>query len=93
MKIILTLTVAGLMAAPATAQGFSFTETENQMVEMAAELNSQCRGSSDQKIIQKYCPMRDKFFVMLKNDAKLCYGRKDEYGYQHQWHRCAKDSL
>ncbi|MEW9837992.1 S1C family serine protease [Mesorhizobium marinum] len=63
------------------------------MLKRWQHLNSDCRGGSgDEQATWKACDEREHTAESL-SAAGWCYGRKGEYGYQMEWHRCKANSL
>jgi hypothetical protein len=61
------------------------------LLAIARALDAECRGGPHQAD-DEICTARNKSFDVL-NQFGYCYGKKGEYGYQHTWHRCTKESL
>lgn len=75
---------------PASAQSRSDPQT---MMRLWSQANGQCRGGSgdDQRTLDA-CDEREAYSKRLRQ-LGWCYGMRNEYGYQHRWHRCTRGSL
>ncbi|WP_305989774.1 hypothetical protein [Roseibium sp. MMSF_3544] len=62
------------------------------LIELWHSENELCRGSSSQTGPGGACDRRERVSAKLAR-ANWCYGRKGEYGYQHEWHTCNAGSL
>ncbi|SDR33851.1 hypothetical protein [Pseudovibrio sp. Tun.PSC04-5.I4] len=62
------------------------------VIEQWHEENGACRGGiGDEPATEAACIRRE----ILEDKLSLidwCYGKKNEYGYQHQWHKCTYQS-
>lgn len=57
------------------------------------ELNSQCRGGpGNDPATLVSCSERDSVGRALEGMG-WCHGRKNEYGYQMEWHQCEANSV
>lgn len=64
-----------------------------QLIKQWQAQNSLCRGlHGDDPRMQPACDERQRLGRLLDRQG-WCYGKKDQFGYQMQWHRCTPTSL
>lgn len=67
-----------------------FSSSEQRLIEIWANADEMCRGSSDGNTIDEWCPKRDEAMNAL-NRAGLCYGSDhDASAADYKIHRCDK---
>jgi hypothetical protein len=92
------LTTAGeaVDKASAAVDGASdelFTADERRAIDAYERLNSACRGGSgDDPSTMAACDKRDVAGLALEARG-ICYGKKDQAGYEMRHHHCGPDSL
>jgi hypothetical protein len=85
-----TLIVLAMIAAdPAVAQ----PKHVKDLIQMWVAENRNCRGlPGDDPRSEIGCERRNVLNDALRKQG-WCYGKKNEAGYQYDWHRCTRDSL
>ncbi|GEO13536.1 hypothetical protein [Microvirga aerophila] len=93
MKRFVVCLVVGVAAlsTPAYAQSRNDPKT---MMKLWLEATMECRGSAgaNPPADADPCEEREAYSKRL-NQLGWCYGKKNEAGYQYDWHRCTRDSL
>ncbi len=78
---------SGLQPTPDDVPGFAV----NLMIQIERELDLRCRGTEGADPASTVCDERNKMGVHLY-DVGWCYGKVDEPGFKHKWHKCVADS-
>lgn len=94
LTVVLSLAAGAIaicaIASDASAQSRNDPKT---MQRLWFEANGACRGGSgDNPKTHLACDEREAYGKRL-GQLGWCYGKKGEYGYQHQWHRCGRNSV
>lgn len=63
-----------------------------RMIDTARSLDGRCRGAEGADPSSTVCGERDAAFDAV-NEVGWCFGKEDQFGYQHEWHACGPDSL
>lgn len=63
------------------------------MIARWRELNTECRGGTDQEAVAIACAERDDVIAKALTERNICYGRKGQGTVAYQMHRCTSDSL
>ena len=77
-----------------TASGNSVmaNDISKDAVAVAAKLNQLCRGlSGDTAHLDDICEARDRAFKVAQG-LGYCYGKQNQIGADHRWHKCVRDS-
>lgn len=77
-------------AAPLTPTD-EFPEGIAEMIAIARDLDSRCRGTEGADPTSTACKDRDIAFKAVRF-VGWCYGREGEFGYQHDWYPCGAGS-
>ncbi|MCW2358852.1 MULTISPECIES: hypothetical protein [Bradyrhizobium] len=64
----------------------------NDIIAVASAVNSTCRGSYGEKVLDAICTVRDHLYEAL-SDRGVCNGKKGQIGAQMTWHKCTNQSL
>lgn len=70
-----------------------WTSEEQQLIARWRELNTECRGGTDQEAVAIACAERDDVVAKALTERNICYGRKGQGTVAYQMHRCTSDSL
>lgn len=80
-------------AAVEDASDENFTADEQRAIDAYDRLNSACRGGSgNEQSTWAACEKRDAAGTQLEQQG-ICYGKKDQAGYEMRHHHCGPDSL
>lgn len=71
--------------------GSKFTASENALIKKYFVLENACRGGTNSLETEKACADRDVVSQDLKA-TNICYGKRNQAGYQYDMHRCGPDS-
>jgi hypothetical protein len=93
MKHLALLTTITVLAFASQASAVALArDQDDDAVAVARTLNQLCRGmSGDAKYLDEICEARDRAFNVA---ARLgyCYGKQNQIGAEHRWHKCTRDS-
>lgn len=71
----------------------TFTPEIEQLISKWYESNAKCRGGAgDDKSTLEQCELRDNQDEKLQS-LGICYGEKEQFGYEMKWHKCNSNSL
>jgi hypothetical protein len=87
---LIALVMLAACGSPVLARDQS--NVSKDAVAVAAKLNQLCRGlSGDSAHLDDICEARDRAFKVAEG-LGYCYGKRDQIGADHRWHRCVRDS-
>ena len=69
-----------------------WSASERKLIGQWLEANEDCRGGTNPDEVAVACERRDGPLAAELSAVGLCYGRENEYGYQHRMHRCGPGS-
>jgi hypothetical protein len=75
-----------------TAAEQRFTPAQQRLIELNADLEEACRGSSDETESERACAARQEAMDRL-NAAGVCWGKEGEAYAEHQYHLCTAGSI
>ena len=84
---LIALAIPAAYGGPAMANDVS-----KDAIAVAAKLNQLCRGlSGDTAHLDEICEARDRAFKVAAG-LGYCYGKQNQIGADHRWHKCVRDS-
>jgi hypothetical protein len=89
VALLLAVPCVALAASPVSAD-----DTVRDLMSLQRDLDNACRGGTpdDNGNLDRLCTIRDRLSKAI-NRLGYCYGKRGQYGYQMQWHKCTSVSL
>ncbi|GGC94755.1 hypothetical protein [Chelatococcus reniformis] len=93
MKVAAIVLAAALAMTGAPPPANAAEPTASALIKRWREANEICRGSSPvTAYVQAVCDEREAIGRQI-DTMNWCYGRRGEYQYQKDWHRCGPRSI